>query len=271
MRLTLLFLLACTGTPTKDDTGAEPADTDTDTDSDTDTDTDTDTDPRDASIGGMVLLWDGAPAADMEVQVCSTLCRYARTDANGNFDQGGLEGAPFKIDAVGATYGTPGYGNALYGVDLTTSQAFSIPAPMVVPPVEGPVLVPETAGSDTYTMGRVSLTFAASTLDLPFGVTDENDNIPLYAGALEGDVIPDLWSVDPAFVVTMLPWGVEPTEGMDIEVTGLSVADGTYDVYALEEYGGVEGLLGTATVSGGTATATGIQVSYWTWILFVPQ
>ncbi|MDP2308190.1 MAG: hypothetical protein Q8P18_19375 [Pseudomonadota bacterium] len=271
MRLLPLFLLACTGV-TKDDTGVEPADTDTDTDadSDTDTDTDTDTDPRDATISGMVVFEDGSPVPGIEVQVCSTVCRYTETDAAGNFTQGGLEGARFKVDAIGATYTTPGFGNALFGVDLGISEDFTIPAPMVVPPAEGPEVANEASGAQTYVLGDVSLTFTASSLDMPFGVVEDNGDFNVFAGVLEGASVPALWSVAPAFTVGLLPWGSEPSAPMDIVVTGLAAPDGTYDVYALEEYGAVEGPLGTATVTGGTATAAGLLPQVWTWLMFVP-
>ncbi len=275
MRLFLLLLAACSGSTTGDDTSTGDADadtdTDTDTDADTDADTDTDTDPRDAIISGTVLLWDGSPAAEMEVQVCSIQCRYAITDASGNFSQGLLESARFKVDAIGAVYSSPGFGNALVGVDLGVSENFVISAPLVVPPVSGPVSVSETAGRATYDVGAVSLTFAATDLAFTFGVVDNDTGLfDLYAGALEGAAIPQLWSVQPSFVVTFLPWAAENTGTLDVTVTGLTSPDGSYTVYALEEYGEVEGPLGTATVSGGTATATGLAPSHLTWLMFVP-
>jgi hypothetical protein len=271
MRLLLLALLACTGT-SKDDT-AEPADTDTDsdTDADADSDTDTDTDPRSGVISGTVVQWDGAPAVDVSVEICSIVCRYARTDANGNFEQSGLEAHRFKIDAIGATYSVPGFGNSLVGVELAPGEVFAMTPAMVLPPIEGPIAVPETAGSDTYDLGQVSLTFAANTLDFVFGAVDnDTGTFNLSAGVLEGDAILSHWEVTPAFLVNFLPWITAPSALMDVEVTGLTSPDGTYDVYALQEYGQLEGPLGTATVTGGTATAAGIQPTVWTWLLFVP-
>jgi hypothetical protein len=208
----------------------------------------------------------------MEVQVCSIVCRYATTDADGNFEQGGLEGALFKVDAMGATWSQPGYGNALYGVELATSENFAIPAPLVVPPVNGPEAVPETAGTETYTLGNVSVTFAANEMSYPFGAVDrDTGELSLFAGAIEGAAIPPLWSITPSIAVTLLPWATQPGGPMDIEVTGVSVADGSYSVYSLAEYGEIEGPLGTGTVSGGTASVSGIQPSVWTWIFFVPN
>jgi len=271
MRLLLLALFACTGT-SKDDT-AEPADADTDTDSDTDadTDTDTDTDPRNGVISGMVVQWDGAPAVDVSVEICSIVCRYARTDENGNFEQTDLEANRFKIDAIGATYSVAGFGNSLVGVELAASEVFAMTPAMVLPPIEGPIEVSETAGSDTYDLGQVSLTFAANTLDFVFGAVDnDTGKFNLSAGVLEGDAVLTHWEVTPTFIVNFLPWITAPSAPMDVEVTGLTSPDGTYDVYALQEYGELEGPLGTATVSGGTATATGIQPTVWTWLLFVP-
>ncbi|MDP2312230.1 MAG: hypothetical protein Q8P41_04940 [Pseudomonadota bacterium] len=270
MRLLLLLLLACTGAP-KDDTGSA-ADTDTDTDADTDTDTDADTDVvRNSAISGMVVFEDGSPASGMEVQICSTVCRYLTTDAAGYFGIANLEAALFKVDAIGASYGTPGYGNALVGVDLAQDQVFEIAPAMVAPPIDGPVVVNEASGSQSYTAGQVTLTFAASSLSMPFGAVDsDTGNFDLYAGVLEGAAVPAHWAVTPSFTVNLLPWGSELEAPMDVVVTGLTSADGTYDVYALEEYGAVEGPLGTATVVAGTATASGLQPAVWTWLLFVP-
>ena len=262
MRWLPFFLLACTGSAV-DDSGSAPADTDTDTD--------TDTDPRTAEISGSVIYQDGTPAADFPMQVCSLVCRYTSTDAAGNFSQAGLEAAKFKVDAVGAEIEAANLGNGLVGVTLAEAEVFAIQPAIVVPAVEGPVLSNKNASRQTYAVGRVSLTFAGTDLELPFGAADRDTGaFDLYAGVLEGAEIPAFWSVTPAFAVTLLPWAVRPAGPMDIGLTGLSVADGSYSVYALSEYGEVEGPLGTVEVAGGAGTASAVQLSSWTWVLFVP-
>ena len=76
--------------------------------------------------------------------------------------------------------------------------------------------------------------------------------------------------VVPQVAVSFLPWLTEPGAPMSLTISDLSAADGTYQVYALEEYGEVTGPIGTATVAKGTATITDIQPTVWTWIFLVP-
>ena len=269
-----LLLAACAG-DTSDDKAldsADDADADTDTDTDTDTDADTDTDPGDGAISGTVQYYDGTIASGFPVQVCSLLCRYVDTDASGNFALTGLDAGDYRVDTVGAEEGR-NLGNFVVNVPLLESEIRAITPALWVPHVEGPVVSNEVAGRDTYTVGDVTLTFAATDLELIFGTADpDTGDFDVYAGVANGADLPAFWSVTPTFAVTLLPWAAGVLAGFDMEVDGLTAPDGTYQVYALDDFGRLEQVpVGTASVSGGHATATGLTPEVWTWLLFVAE
>ncbi len=259
----LLMLIVACGGATKDDT-ANDMSADTGSDSGTaDSGETEDTDPGTASISGSVTAFDGTHPAGMEVQVCDQLCIPVTTDANGNFSATGLDGGSYKVDALGEGVDGANFGRMRAHVDLEPGGTATLAFPLFLPQMSAPA----TLVNGANTVGGVTLTLDPSVLDAPFGF----DEGVVSTGVVSAADIPDAWGVPSpaAAAVAFLPFATEVSGSFTFSVTGTWDAAG-YDVYAVDAKGKLEGPLATATVEGGTLSAT-VQPSLLTWLLVVPR
>lgn len=220
---------------------------------------DTDTDESTATYAGSVTGPDGAPLSGARLQLCSQLCFYGYTEADGSFLFEDLDGGDYKIDADGFDLGSS-YGYGRFPAPITANVANTAPLPLFVPDAGST----KTVTSGTYTFGDVTWTVDSSILTLPLGY----DEFSFTVGVTDGLVVPDYWSLAPVAIVTFLPFATSVDGSFDLVVSG-AYADGNYTVYDVDVHGNAEEA-GTAVASGGTLTATGLTPSNLSWILFVP-
>jgi hypothetical protein len=67
-----------------------------------------------------------------------------------------------------------------------------------------------------------------------------------------------------------MPFDTEVTGPFDLAVTGTFDA-AEYDVYAQGQHGEIDAPIGTATAADGVLTATDLQPSLLTWLVFVAK
>jgi hypothetical protein len=253
----------CTS-PTPDDTSAADADADTDTDADTDADSDSDTDPPDeSSITGTVVAWDGPVGAGVEVQACVTRCFSTETDASGNFSFTGLGAGDYKLDVVGEGVDGKDYGRIRVQAIVEQSAAWAAPSSLFLPKMSGPTSITQ---SGTYTFGAVEWMVDPAILTVPIGY-----DAGMYSvGVVGASDIGLFWPVTPVIAVAFGPLGTEVVGTFDVTVTDPTVPAGSYDVYAVDYHGDLEGVVGKGISDGATVHAS-VTPAHLTWLLFVPQ
>lgn len=255
----------CTSSTTDDTSGADAdADADTDADSDADADSDSDTDPPDeSSITGTVVAWDGPVGADVEVQACVTICFKSQTDAYGNFSFSGIGAGDYKVDVVGESVDGMDYGRIRVQAVVEQSAAWAAPSPLFLPKMIGPNSITQ---SGTYTFGAVEWMVDPAMLTVPIGYDADMYSV----GVVGASDIGLFWPVTPAIAVAFGPLGTEVAGPFDVTVTDSTVPAGSYDVYAVDIHGDLEGVVGKGISDGATVHAT-VNPAYLTWLLFVPE
>ncbi len=254
-------LVGCTGTST-DDTATTDSDADTDADTDADSDADTDP-PDDGSITGTVVAWDGPVGADVEVQACVTICFKSQTDASGNFSFTGLGAGDYKLDVVGEGVDGKDYGRIRVQAIVEQSAAWAAPSPLFLPKMTGPTSITQ---SGSYTFDTVEWTVDPAILTVPIGY-----DAGMYSvGVVGADHIGAFWPVTAAIAVAFGPLGTEVAGTFDVTVTDPTVPAGSYDVYAVDYHGNLEGVVGKGISDGATVHAS-VTPAHLTWLLFVPE
>ncbi len=213
-------------------------------------------------ISGVVVGPDGAPRVGADVQICDHVCISLTTGEGGVFRREALPAGSYKVDGLGEA---DDLGHARVHVDLADSAQVSLAEPLYLPRMEPSQTL---TGAGRHVFGDVAWTVDPGTLTAPFGAAENAYRI----GTVPPDAAPPWWEArTPARAVAFLPFATEVAAPFTVEVGGSWTA-ASYEVYAIDAKGQLEGPLATASVAGaGTGdavlTAT-VQPTLLTWLVF---
>jgi hypothetical protein len=141
----VVWLVACSGSTTKDTDLPTPtdADTDTDTDADADADTDTDTEDTSAALQGVVRDAGGAPFEAAQLRFCrGVVCRNGVTAADGSYTFEDVAVDWFSFEVIGGTGQVTAFvplrfeSQQTRTVDITVQDAEETPIPRNAAPLD---------------------------------------------------------------------------------------------------------------------------------------
>jgi hypothetical protein len=215
-------------------------------------------------ISGVVIGPDGAPRVGADVQICDHVCIPLTTGEGGTFRRDALPAGSYKVDALGESAEGADLGHARVHVDLADGAQVAIAEPLYLPRMEAAQTL---TSSGRHVFGSVAWTVDPATLAVPFGVEAGTFRV----GVVPADAARPWWDArTPAGAVAFLPFGTEVGAPFTVEVAG-TWPSASYDVYAVDDKGRLEGPLATASVSGtGTAAVlrATVQPTLLTWLVF---
>ncbi len=287
LTLSVLFLVACGGDKSGDDTDTVPSDADTDTDADTDVDTDTDTDTdTDVNCDALISSVDPDPG-----YLLSTVDQVVTV----TFDKAIAAGDPWSLDITGVagtsnleadmmtatftpdadlSYDTTFTVHAAVCNDLATSTFSTLPEPIDTKSLEGRaygvpfatlnITEPQNSAALSALLPIDVLAVQVGTVDpktnnlnaLGAVAIDDNGVPALDCGAAIDDVELD-FTLNPYFrmgpTVLSIDAGADTIDAIDFEILGRFNADASeiqdVSVSALIDLTGQTGVLSCATIA----------------------